>query len=802
MLRRLALALAVTTASSAFSQAILHPNTVAVTTRFTNADPAIRAYLDAPRATWSGRLDARSVDAALNIGAYTQSNNPDRARDAQQITVESSAAGIPYRVLARQVVNDRESYRFAQVVSPPVVELPAPPVPVDAADCLTLVRICFRDAAGTPVTVTHADVSAWPDADDIWWNEAQARIKGDSVTEMELGVRADGGTGTIRIDLVSGTDPFHDRIVERKEFRIQLECDRIVELGCGAGGGFCNGAGGGGLGAIVGRFDVVGEDEIPSLELSETQPWAHQGPFGNERKDLLTAPASGPFELESLVPSGGVPYRVDVNYGVRLGRSRNSCISPRVLVDVPASTTVDLGDTFVMTPGFAAGDIELAGPAGVPGLGAPLSRLKHVDDATIDPDGDGVPYSENGFALATSLTALRPAAGAYGSAVTGIPGATDPTSGTFTGRYELVLAHLAPPDEWNLNVLRTAYEAKGTPDVPVSYLDGLVDASDLTLSGIAVAPGAHVEVDRDECFGLVRVAFAATSGTLYNPELSIRAYEPPALDYLGRRVNRQCSGRAFGTPVTQSAAAPAGLVQILVPEGEYVLSPSMSSTNPDGTFNRAEVLPVTLGVSCRQVVDAFPDLGITMAALPGCADAGPMTVRATVTSSHAIARAWAVAEDGVEVPICASCGVNPVLDATVMLSAGPHEVQVHVVDDTGREAIASAGLRATVEPSALDVRPGATPLRVTRSAAGLALTWEDASGQEASVYQGTIASLRAGAYDHAGFGACGITSARLDTPAPPRDVYYLVAGSCDWGDTPTGRDSSGRLRPAALDRCR
>src|SRR5205823_237873 len=99
------------------------------------------------------------------------------------------------------------------------------------------------------------------------------------------------------------------------------------------------------------------------------------------------------------------------------------------------------------------------------------------------------------------------------------------------------------------------------------------------------------------------------------------------------------------------------------------------------------------------------------------------------------------------------------------------------------------------EPSALDRRPSSAPLRLTREAAQLVLTWEPQAGRGADVYQGTLASLHdARRYDHAGMGACEIPDGRLALDVPPGGVYFLVAGTCGWGDGSLGRDSLGRER--------
>ena len=72
----------------------------------------------------------------------------------------------------------------------------------------------------------------------------------------------------------------------------------------------------------------------------------------------------------------------------------------------------------------------------------------------------------------------------------------------------------------------------------------------------------------------------------------------------------------------------------------------------------------------------------------------------------------------------------------------------------------------------------------------------------ANVYRGTIRSLAVdGAYDHAGFGACDLAGGATTVTLPVANSYFLVTGTCAWGDTPPGRDSRGVPRPMARDRC-
>ena len=110
------------------------------------------------------------------------------------------------------------------------------------------------------------------------------------------------------------------------------------------------------------------------------------------------------------------------------------------------------------------------------------------------------------------------------------------------------------------------------------------------------------------------------------------------------------------------------------------------------------------------------------------------------------------------------------------------------------------------EPSALDLRPGAEPLRVRKDPAGLALSWEAVGGGPWDAYRGTIPTKglasRPLPYDHGDFGACGSLVARVVVPADPGlSHYFLAVLRCAAGSSSYGRDSTGAERPPASPAC-
>ena len=108
-------------------------------------------------------------------------------------------------------------------------------------------------------------------------------------------------------------------------------------------------------------------------------------------------------------------------------------------------------------------------------------------------------------------------------------------------------------------------------------------------------------------------------------------------------------------------------------------------------------------------------------------------------------------------------------------------------------ALAASALAQCDEPSALDVRPTAEPLRVTKSAGGgLVLAWEDVGATGYHVNRGHLDVLwDEQRYDHVTF--MQPVTADIDVPLPAGNRYFLVSGDC--ADPSVGRDSDGDERP-------
>ncbi len=100
-----------------------------------------------------------------------------------------------------------------------------------------------------------------------------------------------------------------------------------------------------------------------------------------------------------------------------------------------------------------------------------------------------------------------------------------------------------------------------------------------------------------------------------------------------------------------------------------------------------------------------------------------------------------------------------------------------------------------IEPSALDQRPGAPPLRVERAAGALTVSWEDVSAAEYALYRGTLAALRAGLDDAAPDG-CDLTAPSATVAVPIETSYWLATARAGAIESSRGRASTGTERTA------
>ena len=140
------------------------------------------------------------------------------------------------------------------------------------------------------------------------------------------------------------------------------------------------------------------------------------------------------------------------------------------------------------------------------------------------------------------------------------------------------------------------------------------------------------------------------------------------------------------------------------------------------------------------------------------------------------------------------------LDATkVALLGGPGAVFEKSESVLDENLVLANGTATVGTPEISAVELGGTPLTVSKSLTpgNLALSWEGVTGTTYDLYDGTLAALHAGTYDHACF-ALNLAAPTADLAAGPSSAYYLVAAkTAAFGLGSLGSNSAGVSRPNA-----
>ncbi len=708
---------------------ISNPNQIVGDIVLTNTDAAVLAILNGPlddppgadKGFSSGWLRADSIDTTPTFNNSTSVTVTSRTTATYEVTVESSAAGISYRVnVDMRLDSGGDLYYFAEGVSMPVfpeVDPPLPDVELDFAECAGIIDVHFVDQDDSPVTVDGGSiVASLPSSGIQAWDFS---LQDGTFTET-LAVRGDGSDYHVDVTYFKtvGTDPFLDQIRFEGQCQVDLamDCDVIQVVECVVPFGDGGGVGPEDLGEIVGVVDMLGEVEhlIPT---SLTLMHADFGPFNNFRYDFVgpLPPSSGPFLLPNLLrsdfvsPPQGYVVLGEMSFGLGddyeyfrtpfLGNGLN----PRVIVDGGGAT--DLDDTFVMDPGFLDVDILLAGPP----VGEQGSCLEDIiGDADFDPDGDGVPgniYLTSGSRLeAVGLDQLATGAtfsAADGSARVGFSGSLNPPT-DFVGDARITLGGLDQERSiWRANLLRLRILDNGTPAVREGYQDSNVDITNRTFPDFEVVPGVTLPVDHHYCLSEVRITFTSSPGTFFSPRLS-GIGDFAGTDFEGNSADYGVSLSAAGTPVDLATAASKGLVVMCSPAATYTLTPFVTSVDPGGGTSNTELPPITFSCGCRQVCGLTPAIQINLDPIAECTADGALAISGSVNSAGDVDRIFYTVSGGPEVDICPSdCGIDPSFTATVALSACDNELIVTAVDELGNEASVSSAVTFDAQPPVL-----------------------------------------------------------------------------------------------------
>ncbi|MCH7890123.1 MAG: HYR domain-containing protein [Gemmatimonadetes bacterium] len=707
------------TASKVHAQAVLNPNQISGQLAFTNQNPEILNIFDRNglnqgfSSAWV-RADSIGITPALNNYTFPQAESGTSI--PYEITVESSADGIAYRVTAWAYLRGYgERYHFESIESDLVTPEPSPDVSVDIAECAGVLDIGWVDSNAHPVAVQGFDIRAFREsvAGSSRFNivQAQSWLWSGNTSQTYVMVRGDGADYELSIYYDSGTDPYSNKIRGLCKQAVTVSCDEIVKITCMLPPP-------GELGAIMGTIDMLGEEETPTGFVR-----AEWGPLRNSRWDFLRDPSSGPFALENLVvsaaedPAKGYTVWGDINFrtGYRAEQFRTPWLRD---VMVEGSQTTDLGDALVIDPAFQVGNITLAGPP----VDAGASCLQTLyRDESLDRDGNWIPgHSGVNSSHVRATGSWRAAAGASHSASGGwarsrFEGAFDEATTAFRGDYELLLGGINGESSlWNTGDLILTF--RGDLSDPLNYQYSRMYLTDRAVGEQEFRPGEALQVDFDYCMSEVNLSFHSLSGSFYSPNAR-GSGRFQSTDFEGAAVDQTFYlSYAYGSPSTPTAASNAGLVAMCLPQGSYTLTPTVTAINPNGSTSNTELPPVTVDVGCRQVIELTPELQVNLAELPQCTPEGDRQIAGSVNGSESVDRIFYTHNGGSEIDVCTSCGSDPSFSIDLALQECDNEIQVTAVDILGNQASVKTVIRKTRFDAEAPVVSGANDISVELAA--------------------------------------------------------------------------------------
>jgi hypothetical protein len=778
-------------AGRAGAQAFVHPQQIRGVISFSNVQPEIRAEIDraSARGEFAWVVYATSTTLLTEIESETTAVTPSRTGFAYEMTVESSADGIGYRVHPEVYDGwDHSPWGLMPTTHPTttVFSEPAPDAELDVVECASLLRLSWVDAAGATYPVTGGEVRVYRQPGPL---AATAAIA-DGSTSVQLLAPGDGASYFIGVTATSGTDVTTDLVRVEHRITVPLACDQVFTHVFGAVPDFQ-------LGRAIGRFDVLGVEEVATpggLHDATTRIDLNNGPWLNQRVQVLEGtPASGDFALENLVPSAGPgwsrAYQLEISSVLRHAGRLQELDTRRLGIRVPDGGTLDLGDSHVIDPGYITGEEILVGPPSAASPGGPV-----LADATAGDDWLGF----------TQLTATgaQAALEATLDARLMLGGGFDAATGILRNGFELVAGGLdGLASQWTATGLRARFADRADPSRPETYRDSIVTVTPAVSGAFALAPAQVVEAPLHLCFGQLDLQFVDLGGTFTHPALGwFSAGELNGLDFEENERDYDVQLVAQGTPL--SVPSDEGLVVTALPEGEYTLRPHVESADPGGGTTHTQLRALHLHVGCRQIIGATSQIAVSVRTPPPCDSSLVARLDVTTDSERPVALLTWSANGGAPTVLCSPCGPNPAPSFTVPLRGGDNEVVVRATDTRGHEAVSTSWMLRAQEPSAVDLDRTAAPLRVFRDAPGrLRLEWEPVAGATAGVFAGSLDALRTGRYDHASVGACALDVPFAVIDAPPGDAYFLVGGTCALGGVTLGRDSFGAPLPPPSPGC-
>lgn len=751
----------------------LNSNVIHGTIAFTNTNPAVLAILHGPDQSPPGagegfsqisvQANSSNVSPPFNNNSSFSVQIPPNTRTsvAYEITNEAGPAGsgVIYNVdVSARLDGNRDRYVFTRATAAPLERSPAPPVTLDFRECAGIVDVRWQDAAGNPVAVRGGSINAYRESapgSGSYPFQASTGIPAGSARE-QLPVRGDGARFRVDVTYDVGTDPFSDQIRAFHSAELTVDCDQIAEIVIVVSSGSAE------LGTITGRVDMLGEDEL-RLGGSYTRMQAQNGPFGNYRYDSVDAtPSQGAFTLENLVPSDLVTpaqgYQVYGDMYFRHAGSFQHFRSPFLdggngRVMVAAGQSVDLGDTFVMDPGYVGGDILLAGPQ--PGAAGSCVEALALPQ---DPGGDSfasLPSSLSATGVNQIVAgATKSAYGGYTNAA--FQGAYDATAGTqgFVGDYEMALGGLLQEaTRWRTGTFHAAFQRQSTPESPLTYQSSWVTIRDQRASAVVdVLPGQRTEQPIHHCLGQLNLAYFSSGAQFFNPRAS-GSGRLVGTDFEGNDANYSVSLNAYGTPLS-NAPGTEGMVVMCLPEGSYDITPVVTTINPSGTTSNTELPPLLdVEVGCREVKTITPELSMDLAATPVCTSDTTLALTGSVDSQdlppQPVSSITAAVNGDDAISLCTDCGVDPGFSAELALAACENHIVVRAEDAAGsftevERTVTRDGVAPAIDGCA-DITVEADP-----ALGGAHVEYAIAAGDDCAADVGVVCDVASGSFFAAG----------------------------------------------------
>ncbi len=743
------------------------PNQITGTIGWNNPPGPVRSYLDSVAP--SHGLAAGTIFASQLGGGFTANttvaDDPGHLSVGYSITVQAGPApGIQYYVWPVMATEDVHRYNFAALLTPTGVQPePGSDVTLDFLECAGLIDLQFVDAADNPVTVEGGDFTA--QLGHPTWEE-QARATFGSASSVRLAVRG-GNTFNVAAKFwqTSGSDFFSDyfSVTYTTNYTVTVGCDEIVVVKFLVPPSPIGGGGSAGLvGSIIGNVDMVGEDEHWFYRYN-TKMTAQDGPQGNFRYGevgLLTQPghlpypatspvngtsaynSSGPFALANLLPSGfnapalSVGYQVFGELTFGLNRRYEWFRTPwrdgsngRVIVN--PGTPTDLGDTFVIHPGYVQGDVFMCGPDEVDGVQSFLRHLFRDIDLGL-----------NGPSTVSAFGLDQPAPGATHTAHGGRARAlfegdfmvAGPEKNHFVGDYRMALGGLnQEATRWD-QLISFVFQNTATPTDQDNYLSFGVGIWNQQFKDVEIVPGQVVTHNHRYGFSRVVVHFQATSGALFRPAVTGDG-SFNGLNFEGNPAQYAVGFQGSGTPTTSLAdASGTGQVVLGLPEGDYTFRPTVYSVNPDGiniSLNTLAPLEHVIVGPC-EVVEVTPGLVLNVSTIPECVAQPQVAVSGAVTSTAEVA-SITYTLNGDTVTVCTGCGVSPTFNFTATLAACDNTLQITATDVAGRVSSRTRTVRFDDTPPVLTCAADKTV------ACGTAWTFDEPTASDAC--DGTAVSV-------------------------------------------------------------